>query len=381
MLDFQVYQYFYLFFISVLTFVAIGQYKVRTIPDFNDYYHRKSNWGYAYGVILTIALSLIIGLRAEDGQFSDSLNYRFQYYNHLEGYYFQFDKDAENFIFDNLFAWWGSLRLGLSNFFLLMDILYFGFMFTACKRLFPKDTYIALLCYLAAFSTFSYSFNGIKAGVAASIFLLAISYYKRWIICIPLILVSWGFHHSMILPICAFIISLFYKNPKPFFFVWCICIVLSVLNISYFQELFANLAEESGDTRGAMYLSSDSDVGWEGKAGFRLDFLIYSAMPIVVGYIAIFKKKIKTNSIYNLLLKLYITTNSVWLLCMHVQFNNRIAYLSWFLYPIVLIYPFLNLDWSQYQLKYFSKVILLHLGFTLFMYLIYYGGLRLLLGI
>ena len=157
MLDFQVYQYFYLFFISVLTFVAIGQYNVKTIPDFNDYYHRKSNWGYAYGVILTIALSLIIGLRAEDGQFSDSLNYRFQYYNNLEGYYFQFDKDAENFIFDNLFAWWGSLRLGLSNFFLLMDILYFGFMFTACKRLFPKDTYIALLCYLGAFSTFSYS--------------------------------------------------------------------------------------------------------------------------------------------------------------------------------------------------------------------------------
>ena len=48
MLDFQVYQYFYLFFVSVLTFVAIGQYKVKTISDFNDYYHKKSNWGYAY---------------------------------------------------------------------------------------------------------------------------------------------------------------------------------------------------------------------------------------------------------------------------------------------------------------------------------------------
>lgn len=381
MKDFQVYQYIYLLVVSILTFIVIARYKVKTVSDFCDYYNRKSNWGYVCGLITAIVVSLVVGLRAEDGQFSDSLNYRFYYYAHLEGCNYQFDREAENVVFDNLFAWWGSLRLGLSNFFLLMDVLYFGCMFFACKRLFPKDTCIAFFCYLAALSTFSYSFNGIKAGVAASIFLLAISYYKRWFICIPLVIISWGFHHSMVLPVCAFIISHFYKNPKPFFFAWCICAVLSVLNVSYFQELFANLAEESGDTRGAMYLSSDSDVGWEGKAGFRLDFLIYSAMPIIVGYIAIFKKKIKTNSIYDLLLKLYITTNSVWLLCMYVQYNNRIAYLSWFLYPIVLIYPFLNLDWSQYQLKYFSKVILLHLGFTLFMYLIYYGGLRLLLGI
>lgn len=380
MKDWQVYELIYLLIVSVLTFVAVQPYKVKTVPDFNDYYNTKTNWGYAYGFVLTIVLSLIMGLRAEDGQFSDSLNYKYYYYEYLEGISFQFDKDTENVIFDNLFAWWGSLRLGLSNFFLLMDILYFGCMFFACKRFFPKDTYIAFLCNLAAFSTFSYSFNGIKAGVAASIFILALSYYRHWLICIPLILVSWGFHHSMILPICAVVISYLYKNPKPFFFAWCGCVIMSALNISYFQELFANLSEETGDTRGSLYLTSTSEEGWDGKGGLRIDFIIYSAMPIIVGYYAIFKKNLKSN-IYNLLLKIYITTNSVWLLCMYVQFNNRIAYLSWFLYPIVLIYPFLNLDWSKNQLKDFSKVIMLHLAFTLFMSLIYYGGIKRLFGI
>ncbi len=380
MTDYQIYEFIYLIIIAILTYVAIGHYKVRTIADFDIYYRRKSNIGYSSALVLAIALSLLIGLRAEDGNFSDSLNYRLYYYVFYEGRTFNFDPDAENLIFDNLFALWGSCKLGISNFFLLMDILYFGCMFAACKRLFPKDTYISFLCYLAAFSTFSYSCNGIKAGVAASIFLLAVSYYKNWVVCIPLVLLSWGIHHSMTLPVYAFVISHFYKNPKHYFFGWGACVLMAALHVSFFQTLFASLSSEAGDSKGTAYLLANSSTGWDGKAGFRLDFILYSAMPIVVGYIAIYKKKIES-SMYNLLLKLYITTNSVWLLCMYVQFNNRIAYLSWFLYPIVLIYPFLNLNWSKFQMRLLSKVILWHLGFTLFMSLIYYGGLRRLIGI
>ena len=53
--------------------------------------------------------------------------------------------------------------------------------------------------------------------------------------------------------------------------------------------------------------------------------------------------------------------------------TNRIAYLSWFLYPIVLIYPFLQEEWEDdNQYRIFSVVMLAHLGFTLFMNIIYY---------
>lgn len=377
--DYHIYQFCYLLIISIATFIAVGRYK-RTVPVFSVYYKLKSNRDCSSALVLAIFLTLVIGLRAEDGDFCDSLNYRLYYYTFYEGVPFQFNSAAENIIFDNLFAFWGSCRLGISNFFFLMAILYFGCIFLACKRFFPKDTYIGLLCYLAAFSTFSYSCNGIKAGAAASIFLLAVSYYKNWLVCIPLMLASWGFHHSMVMPVFVFIVSHFYKNPKHFFYVWGACVLMAVLHISYFQMLFANLATEAGDSHGANYLLSSSDATWGGKSGFRIDFVIYSAMPVIVGYIAIFKKNLQS-SMYNLLLKLYLATNAIWLLCMYVEFNNRIAYLSWFLYPIVLIYPFLNLNWSRTQLKLFSQVTLYHLGFTLFMNLIYYGGLRMLLGI
>lgn len=105
--------------------------------------------------------------------------------------------------------------------------------------------------------------------------------------------------------------------------------------------------------------------------GFRIDFIIYSAAPIIVGWIAFFKKKIISRK-YRFLLNLYLLANSIWLLCMYAEFTNRIAYLSWFMLPIVLIYPFLNEEWGEDQYKTFRWVALGHLGFTLFMQYIFY---------
>ena len=122
----------------------------------------------------------------------------------------------------------------------------------------------------------------------------------------------------------------------------------------------------------ANYLN-DVNGAWGGKTGFRIDFVIYSAMPILVGYWAVYKKKLQLSKIYTCLLNLYMVLNGTWMLCMYANFTNRIAYLSWFLYPIVLIYPYLNENWGPTRYKDFSKVMLAHLGFTLFMKFVYYA--------
>ena len=237
--------------------------------------------------------------------------------------------------------------------------------------MFPNDTLAAYLVFLAAFSTFSYGTNGIKAGAAAAIFLMAIAYRDNLKVCIPLIFVSWGFHHSMIMPVVAFALTLVYRNPKIYLAGWCLCLLLAIARITYFQELFAGILSDSGNS-GANYLN-DINNEWGGKTGFRIDFVIYSAMPILVGYWAIYRKRIQLSKLYTSLINLYMVLNGTWMLCMYANFTNRIAYLSWFLYPIVLIYPFLNEDWGPMRYKTFSKVMLAHLGFTLFMKFIYYA--------
>ncbi|MEE0267336.1 MAG: EpsG family protein [Bacteroidales bacterium] len=301
----------------------------------------------------------------------DMMNYIIFYHAFHEGSVFVFDKEAENLLFDNYFAWIGSMQLGTTFFFVTIAAIYFICTYIACKRMFPRDTLIAYLVFLAAFSTFSYGTNGIKAGAAAAIFLMAMSFRDNLKICIPLVLVSWGTHHSMIMVVVAFVLTLIYKNPKVYFAGWCFCLLIAAAHISFFQELFAGILSDSGDQHGAEYLNSVNEE-WGGKTGFRIDFVLYSAMPILVGYWAVYKKRLQLSKMYTCLLNLYMTLNGTWMLCMYASFTNRIAYLSWFLYPIVLIYPFINENWGALRYKTLSKVVLAHLGFKLFMHFVYY---------
>ena len=314
-------------------------------------------------------LVLLIGLRPVSGKyFVDMANFASYYNAMLDGATFYFDPNTDNIIFDNLFAWWGSERLGYTSFFLFIAVIYFGAAYLGIRKLFPNNTLAAYLVFLAAFSTFSYATNGIKAGAAASLFILALGYRENLKVCIPLALLSWGFHHSMIMVVAAFVVTLFVKNPKVYFAGWVFCFLMAAAHVSVFAEFFSRFTTEHG----ASYLLTEG--GDEGtKGGFRIDFILYSAMPVVVGWYAVFKKKMQLSNLYKNLLNLYLCLNGIWMLCMYTAFTNRIAYLSWFLYPIVLVYPFLQEDWGKGRYRTFSMVMLGHLGFTLFMSIVYYA--------
>lgn len=357
----------YLIIVTIITLFTYSKYSKKN-GDIISTTQRKKRDG---TFLLVLFMVVFIGLRPASYVFVDMMNYITHYHALYEGIVFAFNRNAENFLFDNYLTWIGSKYLGTTFLFVSIAAIYFICTYIACKRMFPRDTLVAYLVFLAAFSTFSYGTNGIKAGAAAAIFLMALSFRKNLKICIPLILVSWGFHHSMIMTVVAFALTLVYKNSKVYFAGWCFCLLIAIAHITFFQELFAGILSDSGDS-GANYLN-DVDNEWGGRTGFRIDFVIYSAMPILVGYWAVYKKKLQLSKIYTCLLNLYMTLNGTWMLCMYANFTNRIAYLSWFLYPVVLIYPYLNENWGPTRYKDFSKVMLAHLGFTLFMQIIYYA--------
>lgn len=353
----------YLIIVTLMTLVAYSQYQRR-----NGLREFKYSTTDAMAGALVLFMVLFIGFRPVSITFADMVNYANWYTYSHEGEPFLFDWETENLLFDNLFAWWGSERLGYTSFFVFIAAIYFGVAYLGIRKLFPNHRLTAYLVFLAAFSTFSYSTNGIKAGAAASIFILAMGYRENLKVCIPLILLSWGFHHSMIMVVAGFVLTLFVKNPKYYFIGWCFCLLMAAAHITAFAQFFSGFTTEHG----AKYLM-DSLVENDGtKGGFRIDFILYSAMPVLVGYYAVFKKKMRLSPLYKDLLNLYLCLNGIWMLCMYAQFTNRIAYLSWFLYPIVIIYPFLQEQWGKARYKTFGLVMLGHLGFTLFMNLIYY---------
>ena len=361
MIPASLYQTIYLLIVTVISIAVCFKYQSRN--GFKDYRSNQIST-----IIAVVFFVIFIGLRPLSGRyFGDMANYANWYLAFVEGDSFFFDWSAENLLFDNLFAWWGSEYLGYTSFFLFIAAIYFGASYLGIRKLFPNNTLAAYLVFLAAFSTFSYATNGIKAGAAASLFILALGYRENLKVCIPLVLLSWGFHHSMIMVVAAFVVTLFVKNPKVYFAGWVFCFLMAAAHVSTFAEFFSRFTTEHG----ASYLLTEG--GDEGtKGGFRIDFILYSAMPVVVGWYAVFKKKIKLSNLYKNLLNLYLCLNGIWMLCMYAAFTNRIAYLSWFLYPIVLVYPFLQEDWGKNKYRTFSIVMLCHLAFTWFMRIVYY---------
>lgn len=360
----QFYSYIYLLIVSIPTLLCAV-----------DYFARDAAWeGEPYKprnltLLLVVCLVLFIGLRPVGADlFGDSASYLFFYEGKYKDVPFEFDWEG-NLIFDNLLIFFGAYDLGIHSFFLLCAALYFGTAYVGIKRLFPNHLLAVYLVFLAAFSTFSYGTNGIKAGIAASFFIMAVSYYKQWKLCIPLVLLSYGFHHAMRVPIAAYFLTLIFKNPKLYFLGWLVCLLIVVGHITYIQTLIAKVTGSAGEDylSGMRVYDNPTDRG-----GFRADFIVYSLPPIWVGYIAIFKRKV-TSVIYTQLLCIYLTTNALWLVCMHALFSNRIAYLSWFLYPIVLVYPFLLPEYGEKRYQSFTLVMLAHLGFTVFMSLFYYA--------
>lgn len=356
------YEYIYLLVCAIFLLTFLEKYKMP------DCFAKKQVL--ASTIVLTVlTLIIFIGTRPEFVG-SDTTQY-IQGYYFFRGESFRWVSDAENLLFDNLYAFLGCMDLDIVVFFLIIATIYFSSIAIATKKLFPQNQEIALFSYLVAFSTFSYATDGIKAGAGAAIFLVALAYRDKKILSIMLTLASVGFHHSMVVAVYAYIISYFYKNTKMYFYGWVFATLIAIAHIGVFQEIFASYADE----RGKDYLTGAGGF----MTGFRPDFILYSAMPVLVGYIMYIKRNIR-NDIYELWLRMYLTTNSVWMLCMYASYTNRIAYLSWFMYPFVLLYPYLAMNVGPYQVKEGKKVVKYHLWFTVFMVVVYYGLLPLMRG-
>ena len=108
----------YLLLVLVLTIFVMSQYSVVDAYPHEDESLDKKRWALA----LTIFLIIVIGFRPHHG-FVDTGNYVIEYRVFHFGKTFQWDWDADNFIFDNLFALFGSLKIPIDYFFLLIDLI------------------------------------------------------------------------------------------------------------------------------------------------------------------------------------------------------------------------------------------------------------------
>lgn len=364
MIPAEYYQTIYLLLVLFMTMRMMQMYTPATVSNLERIHVSRVR----LARILAVVLIFFIGLRPVSIVFIDTIPAVDSYESIQSG-----DIGAAmrfysgNLIYDPLFIFCANIGIPVGCFLTFIAAIYFGCIFVACKKIFSHDTLLAFLAYLGAFSTFAFSVNGFKNGAAASLFLVAVAYKGKWKVVIPFLILALGFHHAMAIPVSAYIAACFFKERKWYLYFWIACLLMAAFHVTFFMNILSGFTDE----RGADYLQGTDDPV-ANVSGFRPDFILYSAIPILVGNYLVKKFRIQS-TFYDFIWNTYTLANSVFLLCTYASYINRIAYLSWLLYPFVLLYPFLNVYWSERQDVYLKYTVWGHLGFTLFMFFIYYA--------
>ncbi len=314
--------------------------------------------------MLCLFMIWFVGGRPVSIAFGDMLGYAIEYVFEAPEWK-GIEWESKNILFATLFNFMASgIEASYETYFEVMALLFYLPLFITFDKLHPNHIILSFLVYLGALTAFAMATNGFKSGMAAALFLVALAYKDKLWVSVLFVLLSIGFHHSMRIVLIAYILTFFVKNTKLYFMAWCFCLLMAAAHITTFQDFFASM---DADDRTARYLSQD-DYGHKG--GFRLDFIIYSFMPILMGYYMKFKCK-WDNKVYDLFLHMYLATNGLWLLCMYANFTNRFASLSWFMYPIVLTYPCFTIeDKKHFVVKNRNLIIMGHLAFTMVMHFV-----------
>lgn len=250
------------------------------------------------------------------------------------------------------------------GFFLLTTFIYTVPIFIVSKKIFGKYWFYLFLMFVTSFSFWAYGTNGLRNGLATSVFLLVYS-YRRLSLRLLILLVACHIHSSMIIPTVAYIIALVIHRPILLFYGWILTIPLSLFSGGFFQSLFSGFFSDDRTS----YLTEGNINGDDfSSTGFRWDFILYSAVAVLIGYYFIYKKHYQ-NRLYHLIYGTYLVANAFWILVIKANFSNRFAYLSWFIMPLVILYPLLEQPKTKHNHQLVGYAISLYFSFTLFMFI------------
>jgi len=356
-------QYYSILYFQFLLIVVLLVYIQCFQTDLTDSDNLKSK--NAFGFFLLIVITLYMGLRPIKAAFGDMIIYYYELRNYINGAPFDTKKD---FLFECMKYFFANF-LSPESFFFTCSFLYVFPLYWATKKLFKDYWFYCFLMLVASLSFWAYGVNGIRNGVATSMFFYAISRNK-----LPLkiffILVTLMIHKSMLVPVGAYFLASNYTNVKMYFYFWLLTIPLSLALGGFWESFFLNLG--FGDEKLDAYLGQ-FDQASEGvtlTVGFRWDFLLYSASGVFAAWYFIFKKKFN-DLFYNKLVGTFLVANGFWILVIRANYSNRFAFLSWFLLGMVIIYPLLKSKFFKNQHVVIGTILIVYFAFTYLLNIIF----------
>ena len=321
--------------------------------------------GFSQGLLLAVFVAVMLGTYDIGWEISyDRENYA-SYFLHYANY----DVPWNEILFEGEWLFNSYMKalsfLGDPQYWLLCTAFIYTFnYYIVARRVAPENVYILLLAMVSSFCFIGYGTNTIRAGFALSFVLVGFSYYQNLFQSLLLFFIAYNIHHSTAIPIAAFFVAKCYDKPKFFYSFWFICVALSAVAGGYFTTLFSSLGQDF-DNRVDYLTTTETHY----HTGFRIDFILYSFLPIIIGYI--YQNRLNyNNSFYTILHSTYVISNAFWVLVIRANFSDRFAYLSWFMYALVMVYPLLDQpEHFENAGKKLALTLLFISGFTYYMYL------------
>lgn len=312
--------------------------------------------------VLSVFFSILLGVRPISYEFTDMNFYASEY--ELKSFSKLDISFSTEWVWTFLMLFCKFIGFNVHFFFLLIAILYVFTTYFAIKEFTPTNVLIGILFVFSSLVFFNYGTNTIRNGLACHLCLLGIAslFLNKNKEAIIIMILAFGIHRSVILPILAIICGKYIiKNFNIGISIWCISIAVSLLTGNYFSDLIKNFGF---DDRISTYLITRDQKNI--NEYFRWDFLLYSLPPIFLSWYTICKKNIK-DEWYKTLSIAYCLCNSVWILLIRASFSDRFAYLSWFMYPVLIAYPLINLPLWKKQDQKIGITLMLYCSFTIFM--------------
>lgn len=335
--------------ITILCSIALANKRAVISP-----YRNRNQTIIFCGWIYFLILFILISLRPISYAFGDMGNY----YKHFLEYQSGGTLKKGDYLFELLMLF-SAHYLTAEIFFFICASLHLIPILIACIRIFKRYWPLAFFFIIAHYDFYGFAVNGIRNGIGTSVFMLALTYTSpfNWL----LILSATGFHSSLALPAAAYVLTQFYLNPKHYLYAWFACLGISAV-YSGFGEFISSLGFFSDKLD--IYLNLDDEAkGQFSAVGFRVDFLLYSALPVFIGWYFIIEKKI-AEPFYTKLFCIYLTCNAFWILVIRIPSSNRFAYLSWFMMGLIIAYPFIKFYVLRYQHMFFSALLFSFYLFT-----------------
>lgn len=204
--------------------------------------------------------------------------------------------------------------------------------------------YLAYFLLLSAgcLGFWSGSTNIMRAGLATSLFLMSLCSEKK-IVYVVFVILAFEVHNSILILVGGYFLTKYCRNYNVYLIVWIVFLALSSVNaLGVITSFLSAHMGDVGDRIAEYAYSSDADVAELYKnAGFRLDFIAYSALAIIYSRWLIVKRGYK-DEFFERISCTYIIANCFWLTMIRVFYADRFALLSWSLIPLIILYPYMN---------------------------------------